>query len=194
VTLVAALFSIWLDLGHVWRFWRLLVHTNFRSIMWWMIWLYLFYFVLLVVELWYAMRADLVTCSNEPGWKGSLCRFLTFGKMDVSEAAIKRDKRVLQVLGSIGVPLAVAFHGSVGAIFGVVGARPYWHSGLMPIAFLVGALLSGGALLTFITSIWGPNRGTSEHRELVLYLGRITLFLLALDVLIEWAEYSIALW
>ncbi|RMF32449.1 MAG: hypothetical protein D6759_08410 [Chloroflexi bacterium] len=194
VTLVAALFSIWMDLGHVWRFWRLFLHTNFRSVMGWMIWLYTAYFILLVVELWFAMRADFVACKDEPGLKGALCRFLAFGKMDVSEAAVARDQKVLRVLGSIGVPLAVAFHGSVGAIFGVVGARPYWHSGLTPIAFLVGALLSGGALLTFITAIWGPDRGTPAHRDLVLYLGRITLLLLALDALIEWAEYSIALW
>lgn len=35
------------------------------------------------------------------------------------------DMKVLRILGTIGVPLAVAFHGSVGALFGVVGARPY---------------------------------------------------------------------
>ena len=194
VTLVAALFSIWLDLGHVWRFWRLILRTNFRSVMGWMIWLYTFYFILLVVELWFAMRADFVAWKDKPGLRGAISRFLTFGKTDVSEAALARDRKVLRVLGAIGVPLAVAFHGSVGAIFGVVGARPYWHSGLTPIAFLIGALLSGGALLTFITAIWGPDRGTPAHRDLVLYLGRITLLLLALYVLIEWAEYSIALW
>ncbi len=194
VTLVAAMFSIWLDLGHPERAWRLVLRTNFRSIMGWMIWFYTAYFLLLLVELWFAMRPDLVACKDEPGLKGALCRFLTFGQTDLSEATLARDRRILQVLGTIGVPLAIAFHGGVGALFGVVGARPYWHSGLTPIMFLVGALLSGGALLTFITAIWGPDRGTPEHRELVGYLGRITLGLLALDVLLEWAEYSIALW
>ena len=194
VTLAAAMFLIWLDLGHAARFWRLFARTNFRSIMGWMIWLYTAYFVLLVVELWFAMRPDLVACKDEAGPRGAVCRFLTFGRTDLSEAALRRDATVLRVLGTIGVPLAVAFHGGVGAIFGVVGARPYWHSGLTPIAFLAGALVSGGALLAFITAVWGPERGTEAHRELVLYLGRIVLALLFFDLLLEWAEYSIALW
>ena len=194
VTLVGAMFSIWLDLGHPLRAWRLLLRTNFRSIMGWMIWLYSAYFVLLVVELWFAIRADLVACSDEPGLKGALCRFLTLGRHDVSASAIQRDRKTLRVLGSIGVPLAVAFHGGVGALFGVVGARPYWHGGLAPITFLIGALTSGGALLAFMTAIWGPDRGTEEHRQLVVFLGQIVMGLLAFDLLLEWAEYSIGLY
>jgi molybdopterin-containing oxidoreductase family membrane subunit len=190
VTLIAAMFSIWLDLGHPLRAWRLLLRTNFGSMMGWMIWLYTAYFILLVVELWFAMRADLVAWSDRSG----LARFLTFGQTDVSEAALAGDQSKLRILGSIGVPLAVAFHGGVGALFGVVGARAYWHSGLTPIAFLAGALLSGGALLVFLTTIWGPNVGSKEHKELVLFLGQIVLLLLAFDVLLEWAEYSIGLY
>ncbi len=194
VTLVAAMFSIWLDLGHPERAWRLILRTNFRSIMGWMIWFYTAYFLLLLAELWFAMRADLVACSDESGFKGALCRFLTFGQRDLSEKTLARDRRVLRVLGTIGVPLAVAFHGGVGALFGVVGARPYWHGGLTPIAFLVGALASGGALLTFITAIWGPDVGSEEHRSLVTFLGQIVAGLLAFDLLLEWAEYSIGLY
>ena len=193
-TLVGALVTIWMDIGHMGRAWRLLLTTNFGSVMGWMAWLYSAYFVLLLFELWFALRADLVRCMEAPGFRGRLCRFLTFGKTDLSEAVLRRDRRVLQVLGSLGIPLAIAFHGSVGAIFGVVGARPYWHSGLTPIMFLVGALLSGGALLTFIVTVWGPDRGSEAHRQIVTLLGRITLGLLLFDVLLEWAEYSIGLW
>lgn len=194
VTLFAAMFSIWLDLGHPERAWRLILRTNFRSIMGWMIWFYSAYFVLLVLELWFAMRPDLAECSKEPGFKGKLCSFLTFGRKDLSAQAVQRDRSILRVLGTIGVPLAVAFHGGVGALFGVVGARPYWHGGLTPIVFLVGALVSGSALLALVTAIWGPNRGSKEHRELVVFLGQIVLGLLAFDLLLEWAEYSITLW
>ncbi len=194
VTLIGALFLIWMDLGHPERAWEIMVRTNFHSIMGWMLWLYTAYFLLLLAELWFAMRGDLAACNDVPGFRGKLCRFLTFGKQDTSEAALQQDARVLRVLGTIGVPLAIAFHGGVGALFGVVGSRPYWHSGLTPIMFLVGALLSGGALLTFITAVMGPGRGTPEHAEMVVFLGRITLGLLFLDLLLEWAEYSIGMW
>ncbi len=193
-TLVGALMTIWLDIGHMGRAWRLIFSTNFRSVMGWMVWLYSAYFVLLLFEIWFAMRADLIRHSNDPGFRGVLCRFLSFGKTDTSPQRLEKDARILRILGGIGVPLAVAFHGSVGAIFGVVGARPYWHSGLTPIMFLVGALLSGGALLAFVTAVWGPEKGTESHRRLMTLLGKITLGLLGLDVLLEWAEYSIGLW
>ncbi len=194
VTLFAAMFSIWLDLGHPERAWRLLLRTNFRSVMGWMIWFYSAYFVLLLLELWFAMRRDLVKCGQGAGFRAALCRFLTFGVRDIASDAFQRDHKMLRLLGSIGVPLAIAFHGGVGALFGVVGARPYWHGGLTPIMFLVGALTSGGALLTFITAIWGPDRGSRKHGELVILLGQIVLGLLLLDLLLEWAEYSITLW
>ena len=188
VTLFAAMFLIFLDLGHPERAWKLAFNTNPTSIMGWMIWLYAAYFILLLAEFWFALRGDLA------GWsaKSALARFLTFGRRDTSAPALAADRRVLRVLGSIGVPLAIAFHGGVGALFGVVSSRPYWNSGLTPIVFLVGALLSGGALLTFLSAVFSQNPGTEEHREMILFLGKITLGLLALDLLLEWADYSIA--
>lgn len=187
VTLFGAMFSIWMDLGHPERAWKLLLQTNFNSIMGWMLWFYTAYFILLLIEFWIAMRADLAAASE----KNPLARFLTFGRRDVSEATLAADRRWLRILGSIGVPLAIAFHGGVGALFGVVGARPYWNSGLTPIMFLIGALLSGGALLTLIIALFGPDQGTEEHRQLVRFLSTIVLGLLAFDVLLEWAEYSV---
>jgi molybdopterin-containing oxidoreductase family membrane subunit len=193
VTLFGAMLLIWFDLGHPFRAYRLITHTHFTSMMGWMAWLYSSYFVLLLAELWFAMRADMAVCADDPGFRGRLCNFLTFGRKDRSPEAVASDYRVLRVLGAIGVPLAVAFHGGVGALFGVIGARPFWHGGLTPIVFLVGALVSGGALLTFLTAIWGPERGTPAHSQTVIFLGQIVLGMLALDVLLEWAEYSTGL-
>jgi protein NrfD len=194
ITLGISLFSIWLDLGHPERALELILRTNFRSMMGWMIWLYSAYFVLLLVELWFALRPDFVAWSMRKDFAGLLARFLTLGKHDVSAQALAGDKRVLRVLGSLGIPLAIAFHGGVGALFGVVGSRPYWNTGLTPVMFLVGALLSGGALLTFVVLIFGPDQGSPEHKETVLFLGKLVLGLLVLDVILEWAEYSIGLY
>ncbi|MCL5995291.1 MAG: polysulfide reductase NrfD, partial [Chloroflexi bacterium] len=193
-TLIGALLMIWQDIGHPLRAWKLMFNTNFGSVMGWMVWLYGFYFILLLAELWFALRADLVLVAARPGPIGKLCRVLSFGQRDASPQSRTHDLKVLRVLGTIGVPLAVAFHGSVGAIFGSVIARPFWNSGLTPILFLVGALLSGGALLTFITAVWGPNPGSGEHKSIMQLLGQIVLGLLAFDILLEWAEYSIGLW
>jgi len=193
-TLIGAMLSIWFDLGHMGRVWRMIIHTNFGSVMGWMSWLYGSYFVLLLFEFRYALRADMITKDNgelPAKWLQSLVGFNAERR---NEYSAQKDKNTLRILGSIGIPLAIAFHGSVGAIFGAVGARPYWNSGLTPIIFLVGALLSGGALLAVVVKLWGPNRGSNMHSSILVTMGKIILALLAFDFLLEWAEVTIGLW
>jgi protein NrfD len=194
ITLVCALFVIWLDLGHPFRFWKVYWNAQPTSMMAWMVWLYTAYFVLVLVELWFALRTDLAFWSRKDGLTGGAARLLSFGRPDISARAEARDRTVLRVLGTIGVPLAIAFHGGVGALFGVVGARPYWNTSLLPIMFLVGALASGGALLTFAVAFFWPERRTVQYREMVTLLGRLTLGLMLFEVILEWAELSINLY
>ena len=164
ITLFMAVLSIWFDIGHMERFWYVFARPNFHSMMAWMIWMYTAYFVLLLTELFLAFRPPTAA----------------------------RDRQ-LKLLGSFGVPLAIAFHGGVGALFAVVGARVSWHSSLFPILFLSGALTSGGALLLAVVAGGLPQR-EERHRALVKLLARITLGLLLFDLLLEWAEISVPLW
>ena len=194
VTLVAALLTIWFDIGHMERFWEIYVMPNWTSPMAWMVWLYTAYIILVTVEFWFAIRGDLVEWSTRLGIRGWLASVLTLGRRDASPRALGFDRRMLTILGALGVPLAIAFHGGVGALFAVVGARPFWNTSLYPLAFIVGALASGGALLTFVVAFFWPERDTEEHRETVTFLGRITLGLLLLYLLFEWAEFSIPLY
>jgi len=189
--LITALLFVWIDLGRMDRFWELFVRADFHSVLTWVIWLYAIYLILLSVELWLEMRQDLIRWQGKPGLVGALCRFLAFGSQDLSPDSRRRDLRVVKVLGSIGVPLAVMFHGGVGTVFGVVAARPVWHTGLYPLLFLVSALASGGALLTFIAAFFAPDRGTEAHRRLVTDLGQLTLGLVLLDALFTLSEYLI---
>ena len=120
VTLICALLSIWLDLGHMWRAYEVITRPNLpHSMMAWMIWLYSAYLLLLVFETLLAFRIE-------------------SGKY-VGEQLASYQKK-LQLLASIGIPLAIAFHGGVGALFGVIASNPMWHSALTPIFFLVGAV------------------------------------------------------
>ncbi len=201
VSLLTALLIIWFDIGHMARFYRVFTDGNPESMMAWMVWLYTAYFVLLVAELWFALRGDLVEWATEPGLKGRFASLLVgrfreaLGERRLRpvDAPYDReaDMRVVRTLGAIGVPVAIAFHGGVGALFGVVGARGFWNAPLYPLLFIMGALLSGGGLLTFIVAFFWPGRGSREHRDLVTYLGRITLGLLAIYLIMLWAEYSI---
>jgi molybdopterin-containing oxidoreductase family membrane subunit len=190
VTLLLALLAIWADLGHMFRAWHVIVYANFKSPMAWMIWLYSAYFVLLIVELWFLLRADLVAGGMASGLKGTIYRLAALGSRDQSEAAAARDRWMVRALATIGVPVAIMFHGGVGALFGVVAARPHWHSGMFPILFLLSALVSGGALLTVIAAIFQD--GWRENRDTVLALGQLVLGLLLLDVLFQISEMLVA--
>ncbi len=172
ITLAMALVTILFDLGHAERFFFVFVRPQFHSMMAWMVWLYTAYFALLLGELFFALRRDMVR---------------------LSPARIARDDKVLKVLGTVGIPLAVAFHGGVGALFGTVAARELWHTPIYPILFLTGALVSGGALMTMIVAFFWPERDQA-WLDLVQLLGRIVLGLVLVDLLLEWAEYSIPMW
>ncbi len=194
VALLVALLNIWFDLGHMERFYEVYTRPHFTSMMAWMVWLYTAYFLLLLAEFWFDARQDFIRWAEKPGIVGTLSRILTLGSKDLSPTSRTRDQRVTRVLGSIGVPLAIMFHGGVGALFGVVSARPAWHSGLFPLLFLVSALVSGGALLTFLYVVLAPDKGSSSYRSLVQGLASLVLGLVLLDFLFTFSEYFIALY
>ena len=192
ISLLLALLAIWVDIGHMERFWYVFVYANFTSPMAWMIWLYTAYFVLLVVEFWLLMRRDLAVARALPGWRGRVASVVGLWSRDTSDAGLVRDMRWVKVLAAIGVPLAIMFHGGVGALFGVLASRPYWHSGLYPIIFLVSALASGGALLAVASAVF--QEGWRAHRQMLIDLGRVVLGLLLLDALLQFSEILVGLY
>ena len=56
VSLIAGLLSIWVDLGHMGRIWRIYLDGNTRSVMWQMVWGYTIFGVVLVAALYFALR------------------------------------------------------------------------------------------------------------------------------------------
>lgn len=186
LTLVMALLSIGMDLGHMNRAGEVMIHANLRSMMAWMIFLYSTYMVVLLIESALVALPRLRQWHDAGGVRGRVGRLATRIPEDVSE-------RWLHRLGIAGIPLAVAFSGGVGALFATVGARPYWNHGLFPIIFLAGALLSGAGCLAAVVYLVWPQRDETFRQGLAL-LGRLMLYLLIFDTLLEWAEFSIPMW
>ena len=71
---------------------------------------------------------------------------LTLGAWDVSEAALHKDEKAVQILAGIGIPVACFLHGYAGFIFGSVKANALWMTPLMPVIFIMSAVVSGIAL------------------------------------------------
>jgi Ni/Fe-hydrogenase subunit HybB-like protein len=184
--LAGALLFIWVDLGHPERFWEVFLFPNFRSVMTVETFLYLLYLVLILAELWLLMREDMASLASLGGLRGRILSVLSLGySPPLSAAERERDRRRarawVRVLGSVGVPVAIGVHGGTGAIFAVVQARPYWFGGLFPIVFLVSALASGAALVTFLYALFGER--DEEGESLLRTLGALTVLFLALDLL-----------
>ena len=180
VTLVMALGSIAMDLGHMNRAGQVMLHANLSSMMAWMIFLYSTYFAVILTE---------NVLAAVPRLQGSTSRVARLVRIIPEDFA----ERWLHRLSVAGIPLAIAFNGGVGALFATVGSRPYWHQPLFPIIFLAGALASGSGCLTLIYYVVWPDRGPRFKAAMDL-LGKMVLGLLLLYTLLEWAEFSIPLW
>ncbi|NOX14697.1 MAG: polysulfide reductase NrfD [Epsilonproteobacteria bacterium] len=164
-TLVGAMIAVGLDLGHPLRAFSLIFDPNLSSMMGWMAVLYTAYFITLCVELYFAIRKE-----------------QTVGLQQ------KNIKKILIVLGIWSIPLAFAFHGGVGGVFANVIAKPYWHGPMLPVVFLAGAFLSGGALFATVAYIWRPSQSKDEFLKMMIYLGKVTLALLIFDEILELSE------
>ena len=76
-----------------------------------------FYAILLILEIWFAFRIDIVAMAQTAeGAMGGIYRVLTLGSYDVSERALAEDHRWTKVLAAIGIAAAAGLHGYVGFV------------------------------------------------------------------------------
>lgn len=123
------------------------------------------YGAIVASELWFLYRKHFVEIAlplKEKQDKGLLewLKFfvfcsLTLGVYDISEATLKKDEKAIRVLAAIGIPVACFLHGYAGFIFGSVKANALWMTPLMPVIFIMSAIVSGIALcmLTYIITM-----------------------------------------
>jgi molybdopterin-containing oxidoreductase family membrane subunit len=199
VTLLMGLLCILFDLGHMGRFYEVFTRPSFSSMMAWMVWLYTAYLILILGMLWLDLRCDLDrVAQKKEGLTSSLYRVLAIGwhcpeTPKEIDACHRQSVSLNRILGAIGIPLTIAFSGGVGALFATLSSKPYWHTGLYPVLFLVGALLSGSAIILAVVGIIDIVTG-KERKNIIKYLSRLVLGLLILYMLLEWAEFSIPMW
>ncbi|NOY82930.1 MAG: polysulfide reductase NrfD [Kiritimatiellaeota bacterium] len=183
IALLVALLSISFDLGHMFRAPEVFLRPNFHSVMTLMAWLYAAYFPIILVALWLDLRGDPSLHAQRDDASGGQAR----------EPARQRGERCLRCIGWLGIPLAVVFSSGLGGLFATLPAKPYWYQSLYPVLFLVGALLSGSALMLAVVSA-GQRFQDEEGVRLRRILVRIVLGLLAFDIIIESAEILVPMW
>ncbi len=118
------------------------------------------YAVIVLTEIWFVYRQFFVEQSLalkglrdlSSRFKQRMYTILTLGAWDISDKAVAIDKKAVKIVAGIGIPVAGFLHGYAGFIFGSVKANALWMSPLMPVIFIMSAVVSGIALcmLTYI--------------------------------------------
>ena len=99
---------------------------------------------------------------------------------------------VPRVWGWIGIFFAIAFSGANGAEFATLISSPYWHSSIGPILSIGGALLSGIALVLAVSALSTTDDG--PDKQMIKILSRTVIGLILFVLVLEWSEYSVAMW
>ncbi|WHY75378.1 polysulfide reductase NrfD [Neobacillus sp. WH10] len=195
VCMITAITFIFFDIGRPDHIMNSVIYWNVMSTMSWEIHFYIVYIVLLVTELYFSMRKDLITLAKNNDIKGKIYRILTFKKQEFTAADAARDKKRLKVMGIIGIPLAVfGVHGGTGSIFAVVKAQPYLNSGLFPLIFILSALVSGTALSIAIYVIKSKVQKQELDVPMVRSLGSMLALFLGIEFIMVWYEFLIGIY
>jgi Ni/Fe-hydrogenase subunit HybB-like protein len=151
--LIFACTPLLFHLGHPERAFNIMFTPKFTSAMSGFGYIYSFYMVIVLLEIWFVFRPDIVKLALEK--TGILKLFywvLALGSYDISEEALAIDHKITGVLAAIGIPSACVLHGYVGFLFGSLKSNPWWSTPLMPVIFLMSAIVSGISVL--IVSYW----------------------------------------
>ncbi len=152
--LLLAPMTLLLHLGRPERGIGVTVTPNFRSAMSGFGFIWMFYTTLVLVEIWLVFRLDIVSLArSSQGLKKMLYSALALGVYDITERSAHIDHKLIKILATAGIPSAALLHGYVGFIFGAIKANPWWSSPLMPLIFLLSAIVSGIALLTVLYAV-----------------------------------------
>jgi predicted membrane protein len=189
--LLCATLPLLFHLGHPERCYEIMMTPHLTSPMAIFGFIYAWYLMaVLLLELWFDYRQDFVEWSQtESGFQGIIYRAFTLGVTDESDKAVALDMKLGWIISIVGIPSAFLLHGYVGFIFGSIKANPWWGNVLMPIIFILSAMVSGIALCVFnyMVLTW-VRRRTLDMRCLDM-MGMFLFYALVIDASVEGLDW-----
>ncbi len=154
-----AMLALILDIGRPDRFWKALVYWNTHSLLWEVTMCVMLYLTVLVFE--------------------AMPIFATFEwlrkKFPRIAEKMERAHHYAPVLAIIGLGLSSLHQSSLGAVYGVIKARPIWYKPEMAVLFMFSAIV-GGIALTLLASMLSA-RLTSKAKVSDILIERVAQFL-----------------
>jgi Ni/Fe-hydrogenase subunit HybB-like protein len=180
-----------LHLGHPERAFEIFMTPQSSSAMAMFGFVYLWYLLgILLIEVWLEYRQQLVLMAREAkGPRRLLYRALSLFSNDVSPEAVAWDHKASRIVTIVGIPSAFLLHGYVGFIFGSIKANPWWGSVLMPIVFLMSAIVSGIAMVMLVYMILSLLRNEKLDMRCLDKVGLFLLVAIIVDFALEALDY-----
>jgi Ni/Fe-hydrogenase subunit HybB-like protein len=180
-----------LHLGHPERAYEIFLTPQPTSAMAMFGFVYLWYLLgILLIEIWFEYRHQLILMAQKSrGLMKALYGALSLYSKDVSPQALAFDKKASKVVTIVGIPSAFLLHGYVGFIFGSVKANPWWGSVLMPIVFLMSAIVSGIAMVMFLYILLSLLRNEKLDMRCLDRIGLFLLVAIIVDFALEGLDY-----
>src|SRR3990172_12192516 len=132
-----ALFSLLMDIGRPDRFWHALVYWNKHSLLWEVTMCVTLYLTVLLFES-MPIFANLEWLQKK------------FPKLT---AKMKGVHHYAPYLAVVGLGLSMLHQSSLGAVYGVLKARPLWYRPDISVFFIISAVAAGMALTVFVSMI-----------------------------------------
>ena len=142
-------------------------------------------------EIWFVYRQFIVESIDRLGAKKDrkfleglllpIYKLISLGARDLSREALEADHKATKLLAGIGIPVACFLHGYAGFIFGSVKANALWMTPLMPVIFIMSAVVSGIALCIISYAVfmeirkWAAKRGKNYLLPDALVHGKTTI-------------------
>jgi len=178
-------------LGHPEKSFEIFLTPNRSSAMAMFGFVYAWYLMaVLLLEIWFDFRQDLILwAKEEKGPMKWLHKLLSLFSSDLSDRALRFDRKAVKIVTVIGIPSAFLLHGYVGFIFGSVKANPWWSSVLMPIVFLFSAIVSGIALVLLLYMVVTPMRGKQVDMACLDKLASFLFYAMIVDFSLEILDF-----
>jgi Ni/Fe-hydrogenase subunit HybB-like protein len=188
--LVAGL-PLQLHLGHPERAYEIFMTPQPTSAMAMFGFVYLWYLLgILLIEIWFEYRAQMILMAQRArGVMKYVYGALSLFSKDLSPEALAFDRKASKFVTVIGIPSAFLLHGYVGFIFGSVKANPWWGSVLMPIVFLMSAIVSGIAMVMFLYIILSLLRNEKLDMRCLDKIGLFLMVAIIVDFAMEALDY-----
>lgn len=114
-------------------------------------------------------------------WMGTLYGAYLFFMMIEFVMLQKEQHKIATAFGLAGLVTGVVAHSNLGAVFGLLNGREFWHGPYMPIYFITSAAMSGCVAIIFFTYIayrfngWKMSDGMKKSLESVAKLGALMM-------------------